>query len=59
MSNIVEIMISNVTKYNENLQQMRQAEIEQVHNFAKFRQQMQSRWQRQCDQAIEQEEKEN
>ena len=51
-------MISNITKYNENLQHMRQAEIEQVHNFAKFRQQMQSRWQRQIEQAIEQEEKE-
>jgi len=33
----VEIMISNTQKYNENLQHMRQVEIEQVHNFAEFR----------------------
>ena len=30
----VEIMISNIQKYNENLSNLRQQEIEHVHNFA-------------------------
>ena len=52
---VVEIMISNTQKYNENLQHMRQVEIEQVHNFAAFRQQMESRYQQQIQSTIEQE----
>lgn len=48
-------MISNVHKYNDNLQNVRQLEIEQVHNFAEFRAEMETRWQRQMDCAMQSE----
>lgn len=48
-------MISNVHKYNDNLQNERHLEIEQVHNFAEFRAEMETRWQRQMETAMESE----
>lgn len=37
-------MISDIEKYNENLQHLRQQEVSEVHNFAQFRQEMETRW---------------
>ena len=48
-------MISNIEKYNGNLQNLRQQEIHQVHNFEQFRADMESRWQRQMETAMDSE----